>query len=371
MPRRKSLSDDHLAGYAHDMPITGEYHDNFTDVQEKAGAELSRAAMPSLFHRLEWLESLHRHCLPGHKPAIFRASSDDPERSAFAWLFLMQSALPWRLNGLANWYSFICGPIFGGDYDEVTRMSLLRGIARIAHRKAHKITLSHIPDENDVAALLPRAFRQEGWIASSAECDTNHYLRINGRSFDDYWRSRPGQMRSTVRRKTKKHGITVRIDNQINSENWSDYENIYARSWKPHEGSPAFIRHMAENEAAHGALRLGFAFMEGTPVAAQLWTVDHGIALIHKLAYDKSSEKASPGTVLSAAMFQHIIDVDRAQLIDFGTGDDGYKADWMEQQRPRYAQDFYWPHSPLSWPDLTLRAARQTISELAAKRGKD
>lgn len=353
------------------MPIIGEYHDNFAAVQDQARLELSRAAMPSLFHRLEWMQALHSYCLADHRPAIFRAASDNPQDPAFAWLFLMQGPLPWRLRGLANYYSFTSGPIFGGDYDEVTRMSLLRGIARKAHRRAHKISLSHIPDENDDASLMQRAFRQEGWIASQSECDINHCIQIKGRSFDDYWRSRPGQMRSTVRRKAKSHAISVRIDTKVTAENWTDYENIYARSWKPQEGSPAFIRDLAEREASHGALRLGFAFMDGVPVAAQLWTVDHGIALIHKLAYDKATQKASPGTVLSAAMFQHVIDIDHVQQIDFGTGDDSYKADWMEQQRPRFAQDFYWPHSPLSWPDLTARAARQAISDLAAKRRKD
>ncbi|MEO1044779.1 MAG: GNAT family N-acetyltransferase [Pseudomonadota bacterium] len=371
MPRRKSLSDDLSAGYAHDMPIIGEYHDNFAAVQEQAREELSRSALPSLFQRLEWFEALHAHCLPRQQPAIFRAASNDPEHPSFAWLFLMQTALPWRLQGLANWYSFTCGPIFGGDYDEVTRMSLLRSIARIARRKAHRISLHQIPDDNSEATLLRRAFRQEGWITSHAPCDVNHYLQLGDRSFDDYWQGRPGRMRSTVRRKARSHEISVRIDTMVTPENWSDYESVYNRSWKPGEGSPAFIRHFAENEAAHGALRLGFAFIEGAPVAAQLWTVDHGIALIHKLAYDKAAEKASPGTVLSAAMFQHVIDIDGVQQIDFGTGDDRYKADWMEQQRPRFAQDFYWPHSPLSWPDLILRAGKQAISDLAAKRRKD
>lgn len=371
MLRSKGLSDDLSAGYAHDMPIKGEYHDSFAAVQDLARRELSREAMPSLFNRLEWLEALHSHCLADQRPAIFRASNDDQDNPAFAWLFLMQNTLPWRLKGLTNWYSFTGGPIFGGDYDEVTRMSLLRSIARMARRRAHKISLTQIPDDHGEATSLRRAFRQEGWLASSAQCDVNHYLQVNGRSFDEYWQSRPGQMRSTVKRKAKAHAISVRIDHDVTQDNWADYEAIYAKSWKPEEGSPAFVRHLAESEAAHGALRLGFAFMDGSPVAAQLWTVDHGIALIHKLAYIKEAEKASPGTVLSAAMFQHVIDIDKVETIDFGTGDDRYKADWMEQQRPRYAQDFYWPHSPLSWPDLIARAGKRAISDLAAKRWKD
>ena len=66
---------------------------------------------------------------------------------------------------------------------------------------------------------------------------------------------------------------------------WADYEAVYAASWKPEEGSPAFLRALAEQEGAAGTLRLGIARRGGRPVAAQLWTVESGVATIHKLAY--------------------------------------------------------------------------------------
>jgi CelD/BcsL family acetyltransferase involved in cellulose biosynthesis len=74
--------------------------------------------------------------------------------------------------------------------------------------------------------------------------------------------------------------------------------------------------------------------MNGEPVAAQFWTVDNGRALIHKLAHRESAKDASPGTILSAAMFRHVIDEDRVDIIDFGTGNDSYKADWMTGSAP-------------------------------------
>lgn len=33
-------------------------------------------------------------------------------------------------------------------------------------------------------------------------------------------------------------------------------------------------------------------------------------------------------------MFRHALDVDQVRRIDFGTGDDGYKADWMARSEP-------------------------------------
>ena len=69
--------------------------------------------------------------------------------------------------------------------------------------------------------------------------------------------------------------------------------------------------------------------------------------------------------MLSAALFRHVIENDNVDLIDFGTGDDAYKRDWMEQVRPRYRLDMYRPGNPQNWPKI----ARQALSRLAG-RGK-
>src|SRR3546814_3818205 len=81
-------------------------------------------------------------------------------------------------------------------------------------------------------------------------------------------------------------------------------------------------------------LRMGIARIEGVPVAAQYWTVEDGTAFIHKLAHVEDSLKASPGTLLSAALFRRAIEVDGVKRVDFGTGNDGYKRDWMNRHDP-------------------------------------
>ena len=72
-----------------------------------------------------------------------------------------------------------------------------------------------------------------------------------------------------------------------------------------------------------------------TPIAAQLWLVRGGRALIYKLAYDEEYKRFSAGSVLTAELMRHAIDVDRVDDIDYLTGDDAYKADWMSQRRER------------------------------------
>jgi CelD/BcsL family acetyltransferase involved in cellulose biosynthesis len=70
-------------------------------------------------------------------------------------------------------------------------------------------------------------------------------------------------------------------------------------------------------------------------VAAQVWLVSGGKANIFKLAYVQGYEKLSTGSVLTAELMRHVMDVDRVHEVDFLSGDDAYKADWMDCRRER------------------------------------
>jgi hypothetical protein len=166
-------------------------------------------------------------------------------------------------------------------------------------------------------------------------------------------------LKNTVKRKGKKNIVSTRVETEFSTQSWSDYERIYARSWKPHEGSPEFLKQLAQQESLAGTLRMGLAYIDGKPVAAQFWTVENGIALIHKLAHDERHLDASPGTLLSAALFQHVIDIDKVEEIDFGTGSDAYKRDWMESVRPRFRLDMFWPNHVANWPLIARLHLRQ------------
>jgi Acetyltransferase (GNAT) domain len=323
------------------LPVKGEYHDNFLTAQAAARGGLDRDRQPCLFDRLEWLDQLHRIALRDRAPLLLRAHEGEPD----AWMPLMQLG-----SGQ---------PIFGGQYDEVTRLSLLRQLAATAHERTRRLTLAPVPDEDTSASQIASAFAASGWVVEMTECDENHYLNLRGRSFDQYWESRPGQLKNTVKRKGKKGVVSVRIERDFLETSWRDYERVYARSWKPNEGSPEFLKQLAQQESVAGALRLGLAFIDGQPVAAQLWTVENGKALIHKLAHDERYLEFSPGTLLSAALFQHVIDIDKVDEVDFGTGGDAYKRDWMEQVRPRYRIDLFWPNHIANWPLIARAHLRQ------------
>lgn len=272
-------------------------------------------AHPSPYHRPCWYRMTRDHVL-GDMPLVGVCARDGADA---AWLLLTGDG-----EAYASWYSLRVGPVFSG----APRADLLIAAARALKPRFARIVLA--PMDPADAALTATAFRAAGWWACESAATANWIAHTARLSFADYWASRPSQLRNTVKRKAKASELDIAIHTAFNEAAWADYEGIYAASWKPKEGSPVFLRAMAENA---GTLRLGIAHYEGRPVAAQLWTIDGDTATIHKLAYRKDAKPLSPGTLLSHAMFAHIIDHDRPAAIDYGTGDDAYKADWMDERR--------------------------------------
>ncbi len=299
--------------------------------------QLERSAQEHLFDRRDWFRRVSRHA--DGIPLIARAASE----GALAWLFLQRVGDD-RVMALANWYSFAFRPVFAGNPDDARKRAMLVAIAkrlRSARPRVSSLTLQPVPAED--AELLDTALRRGGWTVFKDQCSTSWTASVGGADFDAYWAARPGELRSTFKRKGGKANYSCEIVTRFDAEAWAAYEAIYADSWKPEEGAPALLRELAEEEGAAGNLRLGICRIEGEPVAAQFWTVENSRALIHKLAYDDSAREHSPGTLLSEAMFRHVIAIDKVQTIDFGTGDDSYKAAWMDGSAPLYRIDAFNP----------------------------
>ena len=68
--------------------------------------------------------------------------------------------------------------------------------------------------------------------------------------------------------------------------------------------------------AESGWLRLAIAYIDDQPAAAQIWIVSNGVANIYKLSYDERFAKFSLGTLLTAHLMEHAIDVDKVHEID-------------------------------------------------------
>ncbi len=330
--------------------VSVTYHDDLKEVQDDAplAALLSAPTARAPFDRLEWWQGLTTICDLFPLIAVVHQGT---ERGVMP---LLRKAR--QVHCLTNWYNFRVSPLFTAGAD---RTAMLAELANDLAGQSPHLVLSPLPDEHGETTALAKALRQAGWVTFVEQCDVNHVLPVQERSYDEYLSGRPGQVRTTLKRKAGK--VEVRIETAFNPETWAAYETIYAQSWKGEEGSPAFLRRFAEQEGAAGRLRLGLALADGEPVAAQFWTVEHGTAFIHKLAHTEASKPLSPGTTLTAALFKHVIDRDHVQLVDFGTGNDPYKRDWMEQVRPRYRIEAFRAGWPGTWPAIARKALRRLV----------
>lgn len=319
---------------------------------------LKERATSTLFERPDWFAATLPVLADGARPLVGHSWGEH----AHCWLFLSAQEGR-RATALASWYSFAFGPIFRGTTDKSQKQALLLALARRLRQAKSgpvEIAMAPVPRRDGTSKFVRTAFRKAGWWVLRHQSSTSWTVDVAGQSFAEYWAARPGQLRNTHDRKLRKFGVKTEILTQFDAEAWSEYESVYAESWKPKEGDAAFLRSMAEREGEAGCLRLGLARLEGRVVAAQFWTVENGIAYIHKLAHREAAKESSAGTILSAALFRHVLDTDQVGRVDFGTGNDRYKADWMDHSAPLDTLRLYNPRHPLG----LLRYAKARISAL-------
>jgi len=354
---------------ADDPPILLRCFDSFDAARAHAAGQLDAPVQPGPFDRLDWFEALHGRAFPGEQPLILSARRG----AASVWLFLTQDE-DGALCGIANWYSFRFRPQFTGGGDAATRQALLEALARDLRHRGARLRFYPVVDESEAgSALFADAFRAAGWMVIPRVLAHKRLIRLTpGTPFADYWAARPGPLRSTLKRKAQRHRLDIAIHRSVDDALWAALEAVFRSSWKPEGDDFAFLRAFAQSEAQAGRLRLGLALLRGAPAAVELWTVERDRAYIHKLAFDERFADASPGTQLSHAMFAHAIDTDKVTSIDFGTGDNEYKASWMPEALPMRQIDMFDLRRPASWrPALATRisALSQPDGRAVAKKG--
>ena len=297
-------------------------------VETSALGALEDGRQLHVFDRLSWLRLVWTQG-GAQAPLVAHAR----EGAHAIWLYL-DPVKRGQLRALANWYTLVFRPVYAAQGaarpPSAIRADLLKSLAQNLKTTAYQIDLAPLTqsDRDDVMT----AFGQAGWHGHTTPLTGHWYYSVDNPDFATYWRARPTHLQNLLRRKQARFPLDIGIHHHLTEAVWQDYIDVYNASWKPAEGRPDFLRAFADHAAAQGALRLGLARAQGRAIAAQLWTVDHGRAIIHKLAYRTDAAAASPGTQLSHAMFRHALDQDRVTFISYGTGDDAYKRDWVDHR---------------------------------------
>jgi hypothetical protein len=249
---------------------------------------------------------------------------------------------PLSLVSLANPYSVEHGPVSGANAALDSALGAITGKILTDRPRWDCIRLVELDLSEEDYAALARALRRAGFLVECTAGAGTWFETTGGMSFDDYLAQRPSQLLSTWRRKRRSLAATRRLTTAFFSEPpgidaaISDYETVYAASWKTPEAFPGFMPALIRLAAGLGALRMGIYYIDGRPAAAQFWIVWRGRAVIYKLAHDNSLDKLSLGTLLTMDMAERVLEQDRPEEINFGRGDDPYKRLWLPRRRQRW-----------------------------------
>ena len=247
-----------------------------------------------------------------------------------------------RLAALSNYYASLYSPMASTARTASDRKGAMASLVRDlsdCRPRLDVVNFSPLDAESADTDALASALAERGWFARRYYCFGNWTLPCEDLSFEQYLATRDSQLKNTLGRKSKKllaAGTLEIVTKPDDVDGAMDaYDTVYASSWKQAEPYPTFVRNWARRCAEQGWLRLGVARVGGVPVAAQFWFTVGRRAYIFKLAYDDAQSKWSAGTVLTAHLMRHALDVDRVVEIDYLTGDDAYKQTWMSHRRER------------------------------------
>lgn len=284
-----------------------------------------------------------------------------------------QGKLGWHLKSLGNFYTSFYAP---ATAPELKYRDFARLISAILHAHAPVASLRFEPMDPDSThySRLWNALRANGLVTFGFFGFGNWYL-TGVSNWQNYVQGRDRQLRSTIRNKARKFaaagGTLELIQNGARLEpGLAAYEQVYALSWKRPEPYPAFMPGLIRTSAEHGWLRLGIAWINGTPIAAQVWIVVNGKANIYKLAYDENYKAYGSGTVLSAMLMEHVIEKDGVSEVDYLTGDDPYKKSWMSHRRERWGIIAYNPKSISGFFGIAKEVIEKLLKPLANRINK-
>ena len=302
-----------------------------------------------LFLTEEWFDLLREHGLarPLNDHRVLQLISSPAGNGPHLHLSQGIAGGPW--TALANYYSGLYGPV--GDESHLTVADWAQAARRVRRWPGGGVVrLEPLDDRSAWLPVLEQGWQQAGYHVWKEPAFGNWYQPVEPGDFAAYWQARPSALVHTVdrarRRLDRAGGWHIDIcapgapgepPAEAELQRMTDaYLHVYAHSWKTQEPNPAFMPGLIRLAATQGCLRLGVLWMQGEPLAAQLWLVYPGhSAQIYKLAHVQGQEKWSAGSVLTAALAQRSMDVDAVRELDFLSGDDAYKADWMGHRRVR------------------------------------
>ena len=328
-----------------------ECYTGWEQLPDSANALFEQAEKDSIFFSRPWFENLVKAL---DDDEVMMLACVVAENKVLAILPLIKSTGNNFLSLKHRYTTHYSLLLADSEYDQDQQRVLTCLVQGLNLLPLRSLLLEPVADNDSRIVYL-----QQGMEAAGYRCERffrfyNWVYHVQGQSFTSYLAARPAWLRNTISRKQRKldreHGYQIRLftGDEV-PQAMSDYYAVYTASWKANEQYVNFLDGIVESFSRPGWSRLGVLYVKGQPVAAQLWFVLHGKASIFRLAYDEAWKQYSPGSILTSFLMKYVIDTDGVEEIDFLTGNESYKQDWMSDRRERYALSCVISVKPAGW----------------------
>ncbi|THB75096.1 MAG: GNAT family N-acetyltransferase [Gammaproteobacteria bacterium] len=287
----------------------------------------------------EWYKELLNYALkPGASPIIICAEENNS--TVILPLQIYYKNEKKHLGALTTIYSHNFSPIIISNNSSNSEL--------ISHCIGYAIK-NYLPEIIDIEPINPKGVLITPLIKGiKHHMVTDTYFRFGNwlhtdiSSFDEYKNNLQTQLKNTINRRQKKldksHVWELKVYTKIEeiAPAYQEFKYLYQLRWKKEEGNREFFDAIIMDLAEKGQLRLGILYIDNRPAAAQIWFNIGQRSSIFKLAFDESYKEFSPGTLLTYKMADYSINQDQATILDFLSGDDYYKKQWMSQRDEKW-----------------------------------
>lgn len=318
----------------------------------------------SMFLTREWFDTLHGTAFDKGETLLLATVVDHDQ--VLALLPLVGDGVHRR--AFSHRYTARFSLLLASKEAEVL-LCLVQGLEKMP---VDAIELSPVADDDSNLLALGDVLEKRGYTHHQHFFFYNWVHRTAQESFERYMAARPARLRNTIDRKRRKlareHGYDIHMfrGDEVRS-GLVDYHEAYSSSWKANEQYVALLDALAINMSTRDWTRLAILYIDGCAAAAQLWFVVENKASIFRLAYDERWKKYSPGSILTAYLMEYVIDVDKVEEIDFLTGNEAYKQDWMSERRQRFRVLFVRPRRVCGKSATYGQKIRQLFSRIRDK----
>ena len=329
------------------------------------------AGQGNLFHEQPWLwQALPASLQPGDRLQLHLITDDGPDGRPLALLPAVYSRL-YASHPNARVLHFLqreeqpYEPI-GQAVDVAATAECIAAWIEANPNAVDVVRVSPLDPAQPLTSAIVGALARHGHWVQLYRYANSRFATVAGLTFSQYLAQRPKALRESLELNTRLllHGgrgeFQLPFTPELIEEAWDHVRYIIENA--PEEDAPDppdYLRAMLVTAADTGTLRLGIFFLDGLPVAMQLWVISAGRALCLRI-WAAQGQRAFPiDDVLTQLMALCLIDGDHVDELEFGDVNDEFARDWAPLSRERLGLAAFNRH--------TLRGVRGALRHIGVQ----